>query len=274
MGNEMTKQVNCKRCGIPFAANVLISNDDVCRTCNRLNDITFWYPVLFRSGIPVPKTIILHTNVNMEKLAWGEKPEGIDKFVSDVRGAAIEVGIPTFLRTGYSSNKHDWEESCFLSRETLKDKNKVLSHIINLAEHSSVMIIDRFTPCDFWAVREIIETEPYFTYFGGKMPITKERRFFIRNGEVECSHSYWPPDIFEDKEIGTLDEFTEEDENTMKSMAKYIVGKFSGYWSVDFLKGKNGTWYCTDMAIGESSYHQEHSTAKTITPTPTTHEGE
>ena len=258
---EMFKDKKCKRCKSPFKANILIKNDDICRTCTRLNDITFWYPVLFRNKVPTPKTIILYTNVVMEQLAYGERPEGIDKFITELRSAAIEVGIPTFLRTGYSSNKHDWKESCFVDRETLKDKEKLLSHVQNLAGHSSIMCIDRFTPCDFWAVREFIETESFFNEFAGKMPITKERRFFVKNGEVLCSHSYWPKEIFEKIDKKLVDElnfFTDEDKKTMYGMAKYISNLFTGEWSVDFLKGKNGTWYCTDMAIAESSYHAKH----------------
>lgn len=259
---DIMEEKECIRCKHKFKSNPIIQNDDVCRTCCRLNDISFWYPVLLRNNIPTPKTIILYTNLNLEPLAYGENVKGIDKFITELCGASTEVGTPTFLRTGYSSNKHDWNGSCFLDKETLKDKNKILSHIQNLVEHSSVMMIDRFTPCDFWAVREFIETEPYFTYFNGKMPITKERRFFINNGKIECSHSYWPDKIFNDKEVGTLNEFSKEDKRTMIGMANYIAGKFSGAWSVDFLKGKNGIWYCIDMAIAECSYHEKHTEEK------------
>ena len=38
-------------------------------------------------------------------------------------------------------------------------------------------------------------------------------------------------------------------------MAKYIASYFKEYWSVDFLKTKDGLWYCIDMATGDRSYH-------------------
>src|SRR3990167_11027338 len=253
---EMFKDKKCKRCRNPFKANILIKNDDICRTCTRLNDVTFWYPVLFRNKVPTPKTIILYTNVEMEQLAMGETPKGIAEFLNELRGALDKVGYPAFLRTGYSINKHDWEESCFISADS-----NLLSHVRNLAEHSTIMCIDRFIPCDFWAVREFIETESFFSEFAGKMPITKERRFFIKNGEVLCSHSYWPKEVFENVDKKLVDElnfFSDEDKKTMYRMAKYISNLFTGGWSVDFLKGKNGTWYCTDMSIAESSYHTKH----------------
>lgn len=246
----------CERCKNPFFSNPLIKGDNVCRTCSRLNDITFWYPVLFHSQIPVPKTIILHTNIDMEVVSYGKKPDGFDDFVKEVRSAIKKVGLPAFFRTGYLSNKHDWKNSCFIT-----DLDKIQNHITSLVEMSDIATIDRFCPCDFFAVREIIKTKPYFTYFSGDMPITSERRYFVRNGKIECQHPYWPAEVFPDidkKQIEELNRFGEEDKAILDSMATYISKKFSGYWSVDFLKDINNKWYCTDMAIGESSYHETH----------------
>lgn len=31
-----------------------------------------------------------------------------------------------------------------------------------------------------------------------------------------------------------------------------------GYWSVDFAKGQDGTWYFIDMAEGDQSWHPRH----------------
>jgi len=249
----------CVRCGNPFRYNPIIIGDDVCPTCERMNDITFWYPRLLHLKCPMPKTIIIHTNVDMERFSGGEEPEGIDEFLVEIREAIKKIGLPVFLKTGYTSNKHDWKNSCFISKNsTFKDLKK---HIFNLVEFSAIATIDRFMPCDFWAVREIIKTKPYFTYFSGEMPITKERRIFVRNGKVECSHSYWPKEIFkgiEKKKFDKLDKLTEKDKKELFSMAQYVANIFQGYWSCDFLKGKNGKWYLTDMAIGEKSYHQEH----------------
>lgn len=257
---EMFKMIKCERCESLFPSAVLICGDNVCRSCNSLNDITFWYPVLFRHGVPVPKTIIIHTNINLEKLAYGEKVKGIEEFIGDLRVAIDRIGTPAFLRTGYSSNKHDWKKSCFISQEDVGEK--LLSHVVNLVEHSAVMTIDRFSPCDFWAIREFIKTKPYFEYFEGEMPITKERRFFVRDGKIECSHSYWDVEnLFsgiEKEKLIELNNFTDEDKKEMVKMVTYIGKLFSGYWSVDLLKGENGTWYCTDMAIGERSYHEKH----------------
>ena len=249
----------CLRCKNLFVYNPIIKGDNVCSTCERMNDITFWYPKLFRLNFPTPKTIILHTNLPLEKLIDGEKIDGLNKFIMNLKEAIIQVGNPAFLRTGYLSNKHDWKKSCFITFE--EAKTNLASHILNLVEMSAVATIDRFMPCDFWAVREFIKTKSYFNYFAGEMPITKERRFFVRNGKVECQHSYWPREVFEgidDKKFEELSMFTEQDMKEVLPMAEYISKIFSGYWSCDFLKSESGKWYLTDMAIGEKSYHRKH----------------
>lgn len=250
---------NCERCGNPFNANPIIQGDIVCNTCERMNCITFWYPKLHSLGFPTPKTIILHTNQPMIKLSYGETPENIDELINEIRAATKRIGtLPIFLRTGYTSNKHEWENSCFIDQKTLDDDQKILAHLRNLVEFSAIAIIDRFMPCDFWAVREFIETESYFNYFGN-MPITKERRYFVRNGKIECHHNYWDRRAFKDdideKRFKELSSLSEEDEKELERMAAYIADIFHGYWSVDFLKGKDGRWYLTDMAIGERSHH-------------------
>ncbi len=247
----------CIRCRNKFLSSPLIKGDDICSTCDRMNDITFWYPKLFHLGFPIPKTIIIHTNLELERLP--EKLEGFDKFIMHLKEAICEVGTPAFLRTGYSSDKHRWKDTCFIDTETAK--HGLAQHVFNLVEFIQCATIDRFMPCDFWAVREFIKAKIYFTAFSGEMPITKERRFFVRNGKVECHHSYWPKEVFDkiDKKLfKELSELSKEDEKELIGMATYIANIFHGYWSCDFLKSESGQWYLTDMAIGEESYHQEH----------------
>ncbi len=246
----------CAHCKHSFYNSPIITGDNICPTCSRMNDITFWYPVLFRNKIPVPKTIIIHTDLELLPLIDGKTVIGYGNFLDDIVRAIGNIGLPVFLRTGYTSNKHDWENSCFIT-----NKKYIFSHVYNLLEFSCMMNIDRVTPYDFWAVREIIETKPYFNYFHGNMPITKERRYFVENGKVKCHHSYWDVDIFKGVKkvvLGDVNSLHKNDELVLNAMAEYISTRFSGYWSIDFLKGKNNQWYVTDMALGAQSYHHKH----------------
>jgi hypothetical protein len=212
----------------------------------------------------MPKTIIIHTDLPLIQLLDGQTSEGIDSFISEIKSAISKVGTPAFLRTGHLSNKHDWKKSCFITKES-----DIISHVVNLVEMSCLATMDRVIPIDFWAVREFIKTEPYFSYFPGDMPITKERRFFVRNGTIECHHNYWDRKAFKDdideKKFKAMADLSEEDKKELSKMALYVGGMFSGYWSLDFLKGKDGQWYLTDMAIGEQSYHQKHKGASQCT---------
>jgi hypothetical protein len=265
---KISSQTHCIRCNSVFKSNPMIQGDNICQTCNSMNCITFWFPRISNLGFPVPKTKIIHANFNLLQCWHGvcdKKPENANKFLTEIKEAIKEVGLPAFLRTGYLSNKHDWKNSCFISDKF--EMEHLYSHICNIIEMSCMAMPDRVIPIDFWAVREMIETDPYFVYFSG-MPITKERRFFVRDGKIECHHNYWDRKAFgkdiSDKVFKNLSSLSVEDEKQLTEMALYLGQLFSGYWSLDFLKSKKGDWYLTDMAIGENSFHSKCEKNKLI----------
>ena len=225
-------------------------------------NLAYWYPVLQTINMRTPKTVIVHTGgVNLEELTEGKKPDGLDVFLKRMKAELKNFTFPVFLRTGMTSYKHDWKNTCYLEKE--KD---LLNHIAKLTEASIIANIAGF-PFDysFWVIREMLETEPIFHSFSGQMPITKEYRFFIKDGKVQCYHPYWPKEAFEimnvkltkekNKKLKEIQKLDKEDEEELKAMANYIAQYFKGYWSVDFLKTKSGLWYCIDMATGDRSYH-------------------
>jgi len=258
--SEFIKTKKCARCKSPFKSNLLIKGDDTCPTCERMNSITFWLPRLQELQFPVPETIIVNADCDLSPLSDGKPPIGATRFFNELERAINIVGLPAFIRTEMTSNKHDWERSCFL-----KDKKELRKHIQSLVEFSYIATIDRVLPYAFFAVREFIETEPAFNYFPGNMPITKEVRAFVRDGKIECKHAYWPSEAFKniDKDLlAKVQILGSADEEITTKMASYISQRFSGYWSIDLLKAKSGEWYCTDMAIGERSYHDPSCKSK------------
>lgn len=50
---------------------------------------------------------------------------------------------------------------------------------------------------------------------------------------------------------------SKQDLDIINSHLVKIMPIFDGYWSIDFTKGTDGTWYLIDMARGELSYHYE-----------------
>ena len=224
------------------------------------NNLTYWFPILEKIRMRVPKTIIAHTGgVNLLELVDGKIPDGYMQFHKRLLDAIRQIGFPCFLRSGMTSDKHSWKRSCYITAES-----DLTAHLCTIIETSIMANIAGY-PFDtsFWAVRELIQTEPLFHAFE-EMPITKERRIFIKNGEVICNHPYWPDEAFENykdkipdyrKKMKELQSLSEDEERELNLMAKYIGRFFKGFWSVDFLRDVEGKWYCIDMAVGERSYH-------------------
>lgn len=116
-------------------------------------------------------------------------------------------------------------------------------------------------------VRKMIPTKPFFYFFGGNMPITREVRIFVKDGQIESVHPYWPEEAFygieDNKElqekVKALNTFTEDDKKLFFIAGNLLAKSFPGYWSVDFLQDADGEWICIDMAVGETSYKNSES---------------
>lgn len=225
---------------------------------SELNDIKYWYP-LVNGIVKTPKTIIISAdNVEFIRMLDGETPDGFDDFILKLQDAIDIVGLPAFLRTGHTSAKHSWENSCFVN-----DIKKIGSHVYNIVEFSFCADLSGL-PTNTWAVREILPIKEKFNAFCGNMPITRELRLFVDNGEIVHKQPYWPEDAinghcdidfkplmkdiqtFADSEIDELSKLTIE-------INKYVPG----HWSVDWLDTDDG-WYMTDMAIGSMSYKWDY----------------
>jgi len=215
----------------------------------QLNDITFWYPILERIGMRTPKTKLFHAPKEIGHIVDGEETADFRALEASVMAAKLGFGGEAFLRTGQTSNKHDWRDTCHLT-----DKSNVGAHIARLVEFS--MMVD--LPYTTWAVREMIPTTPLATAFAG-MPIAQEVRLFISGGKVVCSHPYWAAEAFDNQKGVTAEQVkqlnTKPDMVELTKMAEYVSARFDGSWSVDFMQDSKGDWWLTDMALASSSYH-------------------
>lgn len=227
-----------------------------------LNCLSYWFPKLKAAGIPVPETRIVKTDCDLLQLCDGREPKGVGDLFRDIRAAAHSIGLPCFFRTGHTSGKHDWENTCCLTHVSA-----IPQHVYALVEFSAMAgMIGGGLDTDVWAVREMLPVQPRFTAFRGKMPITKEFRFFVKgDGQVVCHHPYWPPGSIQHASIPedewrvmlqAMSMFADEDEhfeltNLASNAAKAVGGPA---WSVDLLKTDRG-WYVTDMALAAQSFH-------------------
>ena len=54
-----------------------------------------------------------------------------------------------------------------------------------------------------------------------------------------------------------MNRLTEEEQNELNEYACKIAKVFDDYWSIDFCRGKDGKWWCIDLATGDRSWHPE-----------------
>lgn len=220
------------------------------------NCLSYWYPYLRELDIQTPKTTILKTELELIHLCDGKFPDGFGDFIKALQAAIKSMGLPVFLRTGQTSGKHDWIDTCYVN--TLKS-DELTTHVYRLVEFSACAdILGLWT--NVWVVRELLKTEPAFLAFR-QMPITKEFRYFVKDGKIVHRQPYWPEKAIEGhcterdwkkklKDMSILD--LETDDHLSRESIAIGLG-LGGYWSIDWLLAKDG-WYCIDMALGDNSY--------------------
>lgn len=222
----------------------------------------YWYPKVKDLGIPMPKTEIVEVPyTHLIRMLDGKMMP--KRYVQKVIEASDKTGYPLFMRTDMGSAKHSWERTCYVP-----EKEGLFKHIWALIDET--LAAGMFGELDPNALifREFLYLEDAFTAFNG-LPVSKERRYFIRDGEVECHHPYWIQDAIEKdwrsnkpsdwREL--LKELNSEGDSEIKLLTLYsgqIAKALPGYWSVDYAKVLGGTWYLIDMAEGEKSWHPEH----------------
>ena len=225
------------------------------------SSLNYWWPIVSELGIPVPKTTIVPlTDREISRMNEEWLPKSVVKRVTQ---AADRIGYPVFVRTDQASGKHSWERSCFVPSADV-----MTSHIYEVLEfnlNADIMGL----PFSSMVVRKYIPLEAPFTAFEGNMPVARERRYFVRDGVVECHHEYWITgavrqgmqykDMPESEWLPLLTEINRQDVFEVLELSAYatLVGhSLPGYWSVDFAKSVVGQWLLIDMGRGEISYHK------------------
>lgn len=225
------------------------------------NSMFYWYPKVKNLDIPQPETLMYR--FNQDEFLTLHREEGIPHSIfENAHKLADQIGYPLFMRTDNSSVKHSWNKTCYVpSKDDLKP------HIFELLQVSEMQGWMSYTDNGL-IFREFLDLEVGHKYgttltaFFGEMPINKERRYFIKDGGVQCHHPYWYPDAIERTSYSdwedTVDYLNKETEDEIKLLSSYalkVAEVFPEYWSVDFAKCMDGKWYLIDMARGENSFH-------------------
>ncbi len=96
----------------------------------RKNCFTYWFPKLSRQEVNLPGTLVFNTDkldknitVALRKAFWmkpltKEDKVSLGRFASILKHMAKTIGgYPFFLRTGQTSHKHDWMQTCYIANE-------------------------------------------------------------------------------------------------------------------------------------------------------------
>jgi hypothetical protein len=253
------------------------------QTQTRFNSLNYWFPKI-KDIVPVPKTefVDLFPEVNKQNgLSHTFEIEDVLHAINDLATDKSNK-YPIFVRTDQASNKHNM---CGASK--ISDYRQITKHINEvLFYNENVTLLG--LPYKNLVIREWIDIKHEFKAFKGT-PIGKEVRVFIKDGNILCSHFYWPEKAIEEYHKSqdiNIDDFLTEDniketeenessgleenwkeklrktkEETMSeknifyNYAQKVANKLNGYWSVDFACDTDGNWYLIDMALGKDSWH-------------------
>lgn len=231
----------------------------------RLNSLFVWYP-LIQEVVPTPKTIMIPKVNDWQSLEavidTFTDPEIIRLFEEAKKAVHLLGGYPVFLRSDETSNKHSWADTCYVTND-----KTLASGIRNILEFT--LMVDMGGELNFGGVvvREFLDLPHKFHAFSG-MPVSKEFRFFIKNGQILCRHPYWFPScmrrvdiedwlpelrkiqVLEPNEKLVLDQYALD-----VSKAIELLDAPENYWSIDFCYALNRGWIVTDMALGPESFH-------------------
>lgn len=218
------------------------------------NCLSYWYPAIC-NHVPTPKTFYVH--VSDFGMICPELHDSMDFSVieSILKPALERIGYPAFLRTGLTSGKHSWDHCC-----KLEFSEDIQSRLRALQYDSACKNL----PFNTVVVRELLKTKPLFRCTAySNMPVVRERRYFVQNGEILYDIPYWPEEALElgspdmknwRQHMPFLNSKIDGADLLAAKVAIAIQGRLESIpWSVDVLD-VDGKPYVIDMAVACQSY--------------------
>lgn len=229
------------------------------------NSMLYWFPKLQEiQGVEYPETKMIETDWGYDYAQFIDERDIPSLVIQRVREATEEIGYPVFIRTDHMSGKHNLQEW-----PPLVESENELEHSLSLLLDESFTAGILGLPIYAIAVRDYIELDSRFKAFGG-MPVARERRYFVDDGEVVCHHPYWPekamrfwhtagvePSDGWREQLHELNRETNDEIDILMELARLVASHFGGYWSVDFAHTSDDRWILIDMALGNESWHPE-----------------
>jgi hypothetical protein len=217
--------------------------------------IGWWLPHIAATGVLTPTTqAVAHP---ADGIPPADQPtRGYWVFLAAVLEAAEEVGFPFVLRTDRACPRHLWESACLVTRP---------SEIDARVRTQWAWCLKRNLAVTHWAVQQLVPLAANFTAYEG-LPVGREFRVFLRDGEPLCVHPYWPlravelgrpADPFWPDAYASMTELKPDAERkVILNLARRAAINLPGDWAIDWAATCDGRWMVSDASPGELAWHQ------------------
>lgn len=245
------------------------------------NSMLYWYPRLKKiNNIKTPKSMFVLIDKDDEYIFRDFTDEKFEIFWTKYQNKFYDIlelfQYPVFIKTDYNSYSDQWKNTCCVISENVLKKN--IKNIIlknNLVDKTQL-------PINAFAIREIIPFYSTFIFFDGDEPISKDRWYFINNGQVVCHHTYWIDRYFKNmfekytneksvphkyrmkhyKRTMTLVEElnaeTKEEIETLSNLSLLVGTEFKGYYAIHYAQDICGNWWIINIYNG-NDVHSRYS---------------
>lgn len=137
---------------------------------------------------------------------------------------------PVIVKDFVKSRKHEWDEACYIPSASDRDAvERVVTRFLQLqGEDLNEGLV----------FREFIEFEPLAAHSKSGMPLTKEFRLFVLDGQIILSTEYW-----EEGDYGA-DRQAAPSLDTLRQIAQKVQSRF---FTLDVALKKDGTWSIIEL---------------------------
>lgn len=138
---------------------------------------------------------------------------------------------PVIVKDFVKSRKHEWDEACYIP--SASDRGTVERVVTRFLQLQGEDLNEGLV------FREFVEFEPLATHSKSGMPLTKEFRLFVLDGQIISMTQYWDEGNYE-YDVPPVDVFSD------------IVQKVqSRFFTMDVAKGIDGKWRIIELGDGQ-----------------------
>jgi hypothetical protein len=160
---------------------------------------------------------------------------GLDVSIDEVMRALQQFGDrPVIVKDFVKSRKHEWNEACYIPCASDKQVvERVVTHFLHLqGEDLNEGLV----------FREFIEFEPLASHSKSGMPLIKEFRLFVLDGQTIFLTPYW-----EEGDYGS-DQQAFPPIDIFSSAVQKIHSRF---FTIDVARKRDGTWNIVELGDGQ-----------------------